>query len=200
MAETDLRFRQVHLDFHTSEAIGGVGADFDPDEFAATLKRARVDSVTCFARCHHGWIYYDTKAFPERRHPGLVRPNLLGEQIDACGRRGIRTPLYVTVQWDHFTAEHYPEWLILRHDGAIEGTPPFEPGFYRSLCVNTPYRDWLKRHVQEIFDTVRVDGFFFDIVGERPCSCWRCKAGMRAAGLDPSDAGARAAYAADLMA
>jgi len=199
VAQTELRFRQVHLDFHTSEAIGGVGADFDPDEFAATLKRACVDSVTCFARCHHGWIYYDTKAFPERRHPGLVRPDLLGEQIDACGRRGIRTPLYVTVQWDHFTAERHPEWLIIREDGAIEGTPPYEPGFKRCLCVNTPYRDFLKRHVEEIFDTVRVDGFFFDIVGERPCSCRRCQAGMRAAGLDPSDAGARAAYAADLM-
>ena len=32
-----LPFRQIHLDFHTSEAIPDVGADFDPDEFAATL-------------------------------------------------------------------------------------------------------------------------------------------------------------------
>lgn len=32
---------------------------------------ARVNSVTCFARCHHGYIYYDTKINPERRHPNL---------------------------------------------------------------------------------------------------------------------------------
>jgi hypothetical protein len=55
-----VRFRQVHLDFHTSGLIDSVAAEFDPEEFAATLERAHVDSVTCFARCHHGWIYYDT--------------------------------------------------------------------------------------------------------------------------------------------
>jgi hypothetical protein len=34
-----LRYRQIHLDFHTSPDIEGVGADFDPDEFADTLAR-----------------------------------------------------------------------------------------------------------------------------------------------------------------
>ena len=28
---TKLRFRQVHLDFHTSEQIAGIGSQFDPD-------------------------------------------------------------------------------------------------------------------------------------------------------------------------
>ena len=28
-----LRYRQIHLDFHTSEHIPGVGAAFDPDDF-----------------------------------------------------------------------------------------------------------------------------------------------------------------------
>ena len=27
-----LNFRQIHLDFHTSEVIPGIGADFDPEE------------------------------------------------------------------------------------------------------------------------------------------------------------------------
>ena len=82
--KTKLRFRQVHLDFHTSEAIEEVGAEFDPHEFASVLAEAHVDSVTCFARCHHGWLYYDSKLFPERVHPHLMRRNLLGEQIEAA--------------------------------------------------------------------------------------------------------------------
>ena len=56
----ELAFRQVHLDFHTSGDIPDVGADFDPQEFVATLQRARVNSVTCFAKCHHGYSYYPT--------------------------------------------------------------------------------------------------------------------------------------------
>ncbi len=31
MNQTDfLPYRQIHLDFHTSEHIAGIGADFDP--------------------------------------------------------------------------------------------------------------------------------------------------------------------------
>jgi hypothetical protein len=89
----DLRFRQIHLDFHTSESIGGVGSQFDPEEFVTTLEKARVNSITCFARCHHGWIYYDTKLNPERRHPHLA-VNLLKAQIDVCHARNIRVPIY----------------------------------------------------------------------------------------------------------
>ncbi|MFM7582116.1 MAG: hypothetical protein ACKO9F_05235, partial [Caldilinea sp.] len=60
-----LPYREIHLDFHTSEEIPAIGADFDPDEFAETLVNAHVNSITCFARCHHGWIYYDTALHPE---------------------------------------------------------------------------------------------------------------------------------------
>lgn len=45
----NLSFRQVHLDFHTSEKIEHVGDNFDPDEFVVTLKNACVNSITCIA-------------------------------------------------------------------------------------------------------------------------------------------------------
>ena len=50
-----MRYRQIHLDFHTSEHIPGIGSRFDPDKFADTFARADVDSVTVFSKCHHGW-------------------------------------------------------------------------------------------------------------------------------------------------
>ncbi len=193
MPKAELRYRQVHLDFHTSEQIAGIGSAFDPQEFAATLAKARVNSITCFARCHHGWIYYDTQAFPERRHPYLTR-NLLAEQIAACHARGIRVPIYVTVQWDQYSAEAHPEWLVIDESGRQPGTPPYEAGFYRRLCVNTPYREFLRAHVQEIIDTLPVDGFFFDIVAPMDCSCRWCRQMMIAEGLEPSDAAARRAF------
>ena len=189
----NLRFRQVHLDFHTSQHITGIGTAFDPDEFADTLKRAHVNSITCFARCHHGYIYYDTRVNPERRHPHLTR-NLLAEQIEACHKRDIRVPIYTTIQWDHFTAEQHPEWLALTADGKVQGTPPYEAGFYRNLCVNSPYFDFLQAHVQEILDTFPVDGFFFDIVNPLDDSSRWTREAMQAAGLDESSRLARVAF------
>jgi hypothetical protein len=189
-----MRLRQIHMDFHTSEAIAGVGADFDPDAFADTLARAHVNSVTCFARCHHGWIYYDTAADPDRRHPQLER-DLLREQIAACHARDIRVPIYTTVQWDHHTVALHPEWRVLEPDGRLQGSPPFEAGFYRKLCLNSPYVEWLRAHTRDIQASVPVDGFFFDIVQATPCVCRWCRAGMDAQGLDPSDPAAREAFA-----
>jgi hypothetical protein len=129
-----LRFRQVHLDFHTSERIVGIGSNFDPDEFTDTLVKAHVNSITCFARCHHGWIYYDSQMHPDRVHPHLER-NLLKEQIEACHARGIRVPIYTTIQWDHLTSREHPEWLTIGEDGKYNGNEIYEAGFYHRLAV-----------------------------------------------------------------
>jgi len=183
---TDLRFRQIHLDFHTSEKIAGIGEAFDPDHYADTLAKAGVDSVTTFARCHHGYLYYHSQQNPERHHPHLTR-NLLKEQIDACHQRDIRVPIYVTVQWDQFTADEHPEWVELMEDGKYKRTPPFEPGFYKFLLTNTPYYDFLEAHVAELLEMFEVDGFFFDIVQPyNDCSIWT-KRQMLDAGLDPAN-------------
>lgn len=198
MPPTPLRFRQVHLDFHTSEQIAGIGAAFDAEVFADTLVRAHVNSITCFARCHHGWIYFDTKRHPERRHPHL-QVDLLRQQIEACHAHGIRVPIYITVQWDHATATEHPEWLARDEQGRPFGTPTFEAGFYRRLCVNSPYRDFLKEHTQEVLETLPVDGIFFDIVGALPCACRYCCAAMLAEGYDPAQLADRQRYGQQMI-
>ncbi|RED55291.1 alpha-amylase family protein [Cohnella lupini] len=199
--QTRLRFRQVHMDFHTSPDIPGVGEHFDPEEFAGMLEEARVDSVTCFARCHHGMLYYESELFPERVHPHLKRRDLLKEQIDACHRRDIRVPIYITVQWDYYTAMAHPEWLSVSENGDILAGPeeltqkPFEPGFYHILCVNSPYRDFLFAHTGEVLEKFDpADGLFFDILFPVSCACRYCREGMLEEGLRPHSDADRMAY------
>ena len=57
-----MRTRQVHLDFHTSEAIEGIGKDFSKEQFQEMLKKGHVNSITVFSKCHHGWAYHPSKA------------------------------------------------------------------------------------------------------------------------------------------
>ncbi len=195
MSDFPMRMRQIHLDFHTSETIAGIGSKFDPDEFGDRLQEARVNSITCFARGHHGWIYYDSKSHPERIHPQLERRNLLVEQIEACHARGIRVPIYTTVQWDHLTARQNSEWLCLNEDGTYQGNAMYEAGFYRRIALNSPYMEFLKEHVADIFACMpAVDGLFFDIVHAcADSSIWTTQA-MLEAGLDPSDSAERLRY------
>ena len=192
-----LSSRQIHLDFHTSENISGIGADFDPQAFAKTAKDASISSMTVFARGHHGWLYYPSEKFPELMHPHLANRNLLLEQVRALHSVGIKAPVYITVQWDYHSATTRPEWLIRKQDGSHEGGPFTEPGFYQSLCVNTGYYDFLADQTAEIVEMLgdELDGVFFDIVGIRPCWCAACRAEMKERGVDASDEMAVRAFA-----
>lgn len=205
----ELRFRQIHMDFHTSEKIPSVGERFDAEEFASVLDEARVNSVSCFARCHHGMLYYDSRRFPELVHPGLKNKNLLLEQIDACHKRGIRVPVYTTIQWDYHSSRMHPDWCALTPEGGLvdncesESSRIYEPGFYRTLCVNNPeYRQFLKDHIADLFEALtpeRIDGMFLDIVNVVDCSCAHCIDGMLKQGYDPEVKEDRVKYAVEML-
>lgn len=112
-----MRFRQVHLDFHTSELIEGIGAAFSKENFQQMLRLGHVDSITVFSKCHHGWAYHPSKA--NEMHPHLSF-DLLGAQIEAAHEIGIKTPVYLSAGLDEKIARLHPEWLIRAAD---ESTP-----------------------------------------------------------------------------
>ena len=115
---TPLRFRQIHLDFHTSGAIDQIGSRFDKKAYQEMLQRAAVNSVTTFATCHHGWSYYDTKI--GQRHPGL-KYDLLRAQFDACKEIDINVPIYLTAGVHNVMAEEHPEWRMITPEGSYAG-------------------------------------------------------------------------------
>jgi len=171
------RRRQVHLDFHTSPLIDEVGVEFDAEVFAATIEDAGIDSVTVFARCHHGMSYYPTQV--GEMHPGLQGRELLGEQIEALHRRNIRCPIYLTVAWDEWTADRHRDWLQLTGDGQIaqvrnrkdDGT--IDPGGWRYVnWLHPDYQAFLEAQIDELFDGYEVDGLFFDILSFAPDAGW----------------------------
>ena len=88
-----MRFRQVHLDFHTSEKIPGIGSEFNKEQFQKALKAGHVDSITIFSKCHHGWAYHPSKA--NRMHPNL-KFDLLAAQLEACREIGVNAPVYLS--------------------------------------------------------------------------------------------------------
>jgi hypothetical protein len=187
-----LRFRQVHLDFHTSADCEGVGADFDPEVFAQTVRMGRVDSMTVFAKCHHGFSYYPTEVGTQ--HPNLAVPDLMGAQIEALHGIGVLAPIYVSVMWDDLAGEKDPGYIIARRDGSLMIRPPLSNespltgGWgWTTLDVSTGYGDYLVAQTEEICDRYDVDGFFFDICFPVPnYSPWG-RARMREAGVSPDD-------------
>ena len=186
-----LRYRQIHLDFHTSEHIPGVGSAFDPDAFVATLKSAHVDSITLFAKCHHGWSYYPTKVGAP--HPHLARKDLLGDMVRALNAADIETPIYISVQWDERNARLHPEWRVMSATNAFHHATPGDPSSARqlspawhTLCLNhEAYRKELLEQAREVVKAYDPPGLFFDIILTPDCVCPACLQSMAEKGLDP---------------
>ncbi|MCL5269814.1 MAG: alpha-L-fucosidase, partial [bacterium] len=190
--------RAIHLDFHTSPLIPGIGADFDPETFGRTFKEAHVDSVTIFATCHHGHAYYDTQR-PER-HPGLAPGfDLTGAQIAALHRQGIRAPIYMSVQVNEYYAAQHPEWLAIQPDGKVaKGGEYLAPG-WKVMDMSSPYQDVVAAQLDEILAKYGpVDGIFMDMCWDQPSVSKWALDGMRRRGYDPLDAADRAKYAREV--
>ena len=190
--------QMVHLDFHTSPHIPDVGREFHADDFARTFADAHVDSVTLFAKCHHGHLYYDTDR--AERHPTLRKGlDLLGEQIEALHRRGIRAPIYVSVQVDEHAANTHPEWIAVAPVGAkLVGGGPAVPG-WQILDMSSPYQEYFAEQLAEVLGKFApVDGLFLDMCWDQvSVSRWALDS-IRSRGYDPLDAEDRHRYAREV--
>ena len=190
--------RCVHLDFHTSPFIPGIGERFDKNEFSQTVREANVELVTVFAKCHHGYTYYPSKV--DKLHPEL-KFNLLKEQIDAIRAAGARAPIYITAGWSEKDANEHPEWrqidfftrkpVYMGDDPEKNQDPdaPFGECSWTTLCLLGEYGDRIEAITREICESFDVsDGIFYDICFIRDnCVCEHCSSEMIKEGLDPEN-------------
>ena len=191
--------RQVHLDFHTSPHIPGIGSRFDKKQFQEALKLGKLESITVFAKCHHSMCYYPTKV-------GIMHPHLdfdlTGAMVEAAHEIGVRAPIYITAGWSQTDADLHPEWISVKPDGTKFSTgnrkkayglgqnQPLGEVAWDTLCLNDGS---YCRHIYKLTEEIcrrysEVDGLFYDICGTgKGCVCAECVAGMKAEGLDPTN-------------
>lgn len=177
-------FRQVHLDFHTSEYIPAIGKKFEKRQFQEALRLGHVNSITIFAKCHHGWSYYPSRV--NAIHPNLDF-DLLKEELEACKEIGIKTPVYLSAGFDERMAREHPEWLIRKIDESLSDTRDFSVDGYHRMCYNTPYLDKLLAEIQEVMENYDPQGIFLDISAVTPCVCGKCRADIMKKGKDYRD-------------
>jgi hypothetical protein len=187
MQKTDHRFRQVHLDFHTSLECEGVGSQFDPQAFVETLQMGKVDTINIFAKCHHGYSYYPTRV--GTMHPKL-KFDLLGQMVEALHRADIKCPIYISVKWDDLASIQHPEWMCVRKDGTLNMRPVLSGDWgWSTMDLSTPYADYFMAQVEELIAIFgkEIDGYWFDICFPAPnYSPWSMDR-MRRAGVDLQD-------------
>ena len=184
MNKHHLRFRQIHLDFHTSPDIPGIGSKFNKEEWQKTLKDAHINSITIFAKCHHGLSYFPTKVgIP---HPHLTC-NLLDEQYKACKEIDVNAPIYVSAGIDMAILEQHPQWRYVNPglEWWEQNKKDFAPDGLRGICFNGEYLDYLCKQIEEVVELYpNCDGIFLDIISLKECVCPTCVKWMKDHNLD----------------
>lgn len=185
MSRYNLRFRQIHLDFHTSPHISGIGEEFDKKQWQDALKLGHVNSITAFSKCHHGWSYHPTKVGKMHPHLGF---DLLRAQIDAAKEIDVNVPVYISAGLDDVMAAEHPEWREVTVEGKYGGwTAPIDRAGFHSMCFGSDYLDYLCEQIREVVRLFpEANGIFLDIISQGECCCKACLAYMKEHGLDPT--------------
>ncbi len=206
MKQSARPYREVHLDFHTSPDLPDIGSRFSKENFQKALQVGHIDSITVFAKCHHGLCYYPTTI--GKMHPNLTF-DLTGAMVEAAHEVGVRAPIYITAGWSDLDADAHPEWVSRYQDGSMQTMNDYDESAattskkpeccWRTLCLNDgSYAQQIYAQTEEICVRYKeLDGLFYDIcvVGD-VCYCDECLTGMRKMGLDPkNEANAKAYFA-----
>lgn len=178
-----LPFRQVHLDFHTSELMPDVASEFSEENFKKALIDGHISSITLFAKCHHGYSYFPSKV--NEPHP-TMKTDLLGRQLKVCEELGVRAQIYISLGLDERKAVKYPH---LRNESRTHFSD-LTTAHWHGLCLNNEeYLKMLEAETAEVMERYNghFDGVFYDICWPCDCVCGECIESMLKNGLDPTN-------------
>jgi len=172
MSEFTDTARMIHFDFHMPDFVEQVGHAADFDAIVAAMKKANVNGIAVFAKCHYGNATYPTSL--GNAHPHLAK-DLVGGMVEACRRGGVLIRLYYSAAIDERVKRQHPDWMRHSLDGQIRPM----------VCFNSPYVSELAEpQVREIAERYDLDEFFFDFAANAnlaPCYCDHCRTAYRQA-------------------
>jgi hypothetical protein len=163
-------YRRAVIDMHIPDWDDAFLARFNADRYVEMLVKARAQSIVAYAMSHVGLFNYPTKV--GRQHKSLKGRNIVAEILDRCHAHGIAVVLYNSLIFDRTTADAHPEWRMRAVDGSAHG----QGGRHGLLCLNSPYREYVRAWVEEECRLFDPDGFRFDMTfWPAVCYCEHCK-------------------------
>lgn len=166
-------YRRNLVDMHIEDWSDEFLSRFDPEEYLANLKRARIQSAMIYLQNHNGHCYFPTKV--GHVHKAFATgENRIKRFIDRCHEEKIDVIGYYSLIYNTYEEERHPEWKLVQADGTSSHD---RGGRYGLLCPNNPeYREFTKVQIKELLDYFDVDGMFYDMLFyPNVCHCDYCK-------------------------
>jgi hypothetical protein len=173
-----LGHKRIILDYHFSSFLPQTLTQVDPEAYVRQMKAAGIEAFLVYAKDHWGNVYHKSHISP--KHPNAPA-DLFGTLLRLCRENGITPYAYTTIQWDEHSARTHPEWRA--KDGCGQLISGKDAG-WNFLCINTPYRDYFLRQIEELAAGYDFPALFMDILAYGPsgliCHCDYCKSLWRA--------------------
>ncbi len=157
-----LGYKRLILDYHFSEFNPETLKNANSAEIVQAVSELGVDSLLLYSKDHWGNVYH--KSAFSKRHRNVPQ-DLFGEVLSGVKHRGVKVVAYTTVCWDEDSARKHPDWVmrnadnqpIRLNDGEVYAKWSF-------LCLNSPYRDYFLRQMDELIGNYDFEALFLDII------------------------------------
>ncbi len=173
-----LGYKRMILDYHFSEFNPRTLEKASSREIVEAMANLGIDSLLLYSKDHWGNVYHKTSFSHRHRN---VPQDLFGEVIEGLRKHGIRLIAYTTVCWDEDSARKHPDWkakLLVRGKIFSSADGPDVRANWSFLCINTPYREYFLRQMDELIGGYDFEGLFLDIVfliRSLVCYCAFCR-------------------------
>ena len=166
-----LGYKRLIIDYHYSEFNSRMLEKANSKEIIDAVTNLDVDSLLLYAKDHWGNVYH--KSSFSKRHRNVPQ-DLFGEVLSGVKKHGVNVEAYTTVGWDEDSARKHPEWVMLtgEHQPIRMNDGKFAAK-WSWLCLNSPYRDYFLRQMDELIGNYDFEGLFLDImINHRAVVCY----------------------------
>lgn len=152
-------YRMMEWEFHTPPEER---FNIDIDGAMHAARDAGAEAVMFYTQDHWGYAYYPSDVAV--RHPHLDR-DLFGTEVALAHQLKMSACAYYCLQFNNQSVLAHPDWAWVNDKGGLERwMQGSRPSWYMT-CLDSPYRRYVLRMIDEIFSRYEVDELFIDIFG-----------------------------------
>jgi hypothetical protein len=160
---SQLGYKIYILDFQNSDLDPDTLKLADAEKFGDAMVEMGIETALVYANNVFGLTFFKSQYAPKLKN---VSDDFVGEWLEACRKRKIKTVLYHSVYWQEWLALRKPEWTMHDREGKpvrfTVGTPQSPEAVVTYLCLNSPFREHYMQQVKEIGDRYTFDSWFVD--------------------------------------
>nr|MBQ4320134.1 alpha-L-fucosidase [Clostridia bacterium] len=173
-------YRRNLVDMHIDDWSGEFLSKFDPDDYAAQLKKAHIQAPMIYLQSHAGHCYWPTKT--GHMHAAFDgNEDMIKKLLVNCRREGMFTVGYYSLIYNTVEEDKHPDRRLFGSEDGLSARQ--KGGRYGHCCPNNPeYLEFVKAQIAEMAEFFRddsgllLDGMFYDMTfWPVVCRCEHCK-------------------------